>query len=245
MPPVTDNIIKDGPRHVAIIMDGNGRWATRQGLERGDGHKAGAEPVRKVMNAAREGGVKILTLYAFSTENWGRPQDEVQGLFSLLVKYLKTELKELVENKVRLTAIGDLESLPHTARHALGAAMAATAKNAEFTLNLALSYGSRFELARAARILAEEALAGQRDAASIGPEAINEKLWTAALPDPDLLIRTGGDMRLSNFLLWQCAYTEFYFTPTLWPDFGEEEFTAALDSFRGRERRFGLTEAQI
>lgn len=230
----------NGPRHVAIIMDGNGRWATRQGLSRPDGHKAGAEPVRKVMRAAREGGVKVLTLYAFSTENWGRPRDEVQGLFSLLVKYLKTELKELLENKVRLTAIGDLDSLPHTARHALGAAMAATAKNDRFTLNLALSYGSRFELARAARLLAEEVAAGRRQAADITPEVLGEKLWTAALPDPDLLIRTGGDMRLSNFLLWQCAYTELYFTPTLWPDFGEAEFQAALDSFHSRERRFGL-----
>lgn len=239
-----NDTIQNGPRHVAIIMDGNGRWATRQGLARPEGHKAGAEPVRRVMKAAREGGVKILTLYAFSTENWGRPQDEVHGLFGLLVKYLKAELKELVDNKVRLMAIGDIDNLPHAARHALGAAIAATAKNEEFTLNLALSYGSRFELARAARILAEEVASGTREASAVTPEAINEKLWTAPLPDPDLLIRTGGDMRLSNFLLWQCAYTELYFTPALWPDFGEEEFNAALKSFRSRERRFGLTEAQ-
>ncbi|UQZ91261.1 di-trans,poly-cis-decaprenylcistransferase [Deltaproteobacteria bacterium Smac51] len=225
-------------------MDGNGRWATRQGLERPEGHKAGAEPVRAVMRAARDCGVSMLTLYAFSTENWGRPKDEVQGLFSLLVKYLKTELKELVEKQVRLRAIGDIDSLPHSARHALGAAMAATAKYEKFTLNLALSYGSRFELARAARLLAEEVASGQRDAQSITPEAIGQKLWTADMPDPDLLIRTGGDMRLSNFLLWQCAYTEFYFTPTLWPDFGEAEFKAALESFHSRERRFGLAEAQ-
>ncbi len=231
---------ENGPLHVAVIMDGNGRWATRRGLERTEGHQAGAEPVRRVMRAARENGVRILTLYAFSTENWGRPQDEVHGLFSLLVKYLKAELAELVKNDVRLTAIGDLETLPHAARHALGAAMAATARNEKFILNLALSYGSRLELARAARLLAGEAAAGRLDPASITPEVFAEKLWTTDLPDPDLLIRTGGDMRLSNFLLWQCAYTELYFTPTLWPDFGEEDFQAALDSFRARERRFGL-----
>ncbi len=234
-----------GPRHVAIIMDGNGRWATRRGLERPEGHKAGAEPVRRAMRAARDEGVKILTLYAFSTENWGRPQTEVRGLFSLLVKYLKAELDDLLKNKVRLMAIGDLSALPHTARGALSAAMTATAKNDAFILNLALSYGSRFELAMAARLLAEEAAKGQRELDGITPEAIDEKLWTAGLPDPDLLIRTGGDMRLSNFLLWQCAYTELYFTPTLWPDFGEEDFRAALAAFRARERRFGLTEAQI
>lgn len=231
---------RPGPRHVAIIMDGNGRWATKRGLPRSEGHKAGVGPIRSVMAAARDLGVRALTLYAFSTENWGRPQEEVQGLFSLLVKYLKAELKGLLDNGVRLSAIGDLGSLPHAARTALNSAMAATAGGGEFTLNLALSYGSRLELTRAARLLAQEAAEGLIKPQDITPEAVAQKLWTGALPDPDLLIRTGGDMRLSNFLLWQCAYAELYFTPTLWPDFGGEEFKKAVESFRGRERRFGL-----
>ena len=231
------------PEHIAIIMDGNGRWATQRGLKRSEGHQAGAEPVRAVLTAAKKAGVKYLTLYAFSTENWGRPEDEVRGLFELLLKYLKSELKELTETGIRLLAIGDIDSLPEPAREALGAAMDATSGNRDLTLTLALSYGSRAELARAARLLAAEAVDGGRTVDTITPEAIGEKLWTAGCPDPDLLIRTGGDMRLSNFLLWQCAYTEFYFTPTLWPDFGEEDFKQALASFQTRERRFGLAEA--
>lgn len=231
------------PRHVAIIMDGNGRWAARRGLQRSEGHQAGAEPVRAVLTAAKKAGVKFLTLYAFSTENWGRPQDEVRGLFELLLKYLRSELEELRSGGVRLQAIGDLESLPFPARQALRAAIAATSANRELTLTLALSYGSRAELARAVRLLAAEVKNGRLDPEAVTPEMLEEKLWTAGTPDPDLLIRTGGDMRLSNFLLWQCAYTEFYFVPTLWPDFGEADFNAALESYRLRERRYGLAEA--
>lgn len=231
------------PEHVAIIMDGNGRWAARRGLRRSEGHQAGAEPVRSILTAAKTYGVKYLTLYAFSSENWGRPEDEVNGLFELLLKYLQSELPELMEKRVRLLAIGDIEALPQFTRQALAAAVEMTAGNRDLTLTVALSYGSRFELARAARLLAAEAAAGTIEPEAVTPEALAEKLWTAGTPDPDLLIRTGGDMRLSNFLLWQCAYTEFYFTPTLWPDFGEDDFAAALASYRGRERRYGLAEA--
>lgn len=231
----------DIPRHIAIIMDGNGRWASLRGLPRSEGHQAGAEPVRTVLTEARKAGVQYLTLYAFSTENWGRPADEVRGLFELLLKYLKGELNELVERGIRLAAIGDLEALPPMALEALEAAMELTAGGGELTLTLALSYGSRAELTRAARLLARAAAEGRLDPESIGAEDIDRQLWTAGMPEPDLLIRTGGDMRLSNFLLWQCAYTEFYFTPTLWPDFGAEDFQTALASYRSRERRFGLS----
>ena len=231
------------PKHVAIIMDGNGRWASKRGLKRSEGHQAGAEPVRAVLNAAKKAGVNHLTLYAFSTENWGRPDEEVRGLFDLLLKYLRTEQAELISKGVRLKAIGDIQSLPKEACEALMQVMEATAVDYEFTLTLALSYGSRAELTRAARLLAEDAVAGRISPESITPESIEAKLWTAGLPEPDLLIRTGGDMRLSNFLLWQCAYTEFYFTPVLWPDFGEEDFNAAVASYQNRERRYGLAES--
>ena len=230
------------PRHIAIIMDGNGRWAAQRGLTRGHGHQAGAEPVRVALRAARKAGVRFLTLYAFSTENWGRPQDEVRGLFELLWQYLKSETPELVASGVRLKAIGDLSALPEFARQALASAQEMTKANEDITLTLALSYGSRAELTRAARAMAEEVANGRLDSADITPERLSEELWTADLPDPDLLIRTGGDMRLSNFLLWQCAYTEFYFTPTLWPDFGEDDFQAALAAYAGRERRYGLAD---
>lgn len=232
--------LNSNPCHVAIIMDGNGRWAAGRSLPRSAGHQAGAEPVRAVIAAAKKAGVKYLTLYAFSTENWGRPEDEVNGLFELLIKYLQSEQGELVSRGVALKAIGDLGSLPPLVRQSLDAAIAATYGCDELILTLALSYGSRAELARAARLLAEEVAAGQRETSSITADALAEKLWTAGTPDPDLLIRTGGDMRLSNFLLWQCAYAEFYFTPVLWPDFSEDDFNAALASFKARERRFGL-----
>jgi undecaprenyl diphosphate synthase len=223
-------------------MDGNGRWAAQRGLTRGQGHQAGAEPVRVVLKAAKKAGVKILTLYAYSTENWGRPQDEVRGLFELLWQYLESETPELQASGVRLRAIGDISALPDFARRSLAAAQELTKGNEDLTLSLALSYGSRAELTLAARRLAEAAAAGRLDPAEITPERLTAELWTADLPDPDLLIRTGGDMRLSNFLLWQCAYTEFYFTPTLWPDFGADEFQAALNAYAGRERRYGLAD---
>jgi undecaprenyl diphosphate synthase len=230
------------PRHIAIIMDGNGRWAAQRGLTRSHGHQAGADPVRVVLKAARKAGVRFLTLYAFSTENWGRPLDEVRSLFELLRQYLESEAPELLASGVRLKAIGDIPALPEFARQALASAQELTRANEDITLTLALSYGSRAELARAARILAESAASGRLNPADITPERLAAELWTAGLPDPDLLIRTGGDMRLSNFLLWQCAYTELYFTPTLWPDFGEEDFQAALAAYTGRERRYGLAD---
>ena len=223
-------------------MDGNGRWAAQRGLTRGRGHQAGAEPVRVILRAAQKAGVKFLTFYAFSTENWGRPEDEVRGLFELLWQYLESETPELLASGVRLQAIGDVSTLPEFARQALASARELTRDNDGITLTLALSYGSRAELTRAARTLAEAVAAGRLDPADITPERLTEEFWTAGLPDPDLLIRTGGDMRLSNFLLWQCAYTEFYFTPTLWPDFGEEDFQAALAAYAGRERRYGLAD---
>ena len=230
------------PRHIAIIMDGNGRWAAQRGLTRSRGHQAGAEPVRVALRAAQKAGVEFLTLYAFSTENWGRPQDEVQGLFELLWQYLQSETPELLASGVRLRAVGDIPSLPEFARQALAKAQELTRANSHITLTLALAYGSRAELTRAARVLAEAVASGRLDSADITPDRLAAELWTEGLPDPDLLIRTGGDMRLSNFLLWQCAYTEFFFTPTLWPDFGEEDFQAALAAYAGRERRYGLAD---
>lgn len=229
------------PEHIAIIMDGNGRWAARRRLTRSEGHRAGAEPLRAVLKAARQTGVKYLTVYVFSTENWGRPEREVEGLFDLLVKYLRSETDELRREGIRLKAIGEVESLPPLAREALALAEELTSDGQALTLTLALSYGSRSELTQVARLLAQEAASGQLQPQDISEELVAEKLWTADLPDPDLLIRTGGDMRLSNFLLWQCAYTEFYFTPVLWPDFGEEDFLAAVEAFQRRERRYGLS----
>ncbi len=230
------------PRHVAIIMDGNGRWAARRGLSRDEGHKAGAEPIRIVLKAAQKAGVEFLTLYAFSTENWGRPEDEVQTLFELLFQYIQSEASELMASGVRLKTIGAVETLPIFTQKALDEVLRLTQENRSLTLTLALSYGSRAELTWVARELAAEVAAGHRALETITPETISEKLWTRELSDPDLLIRTGGDMRLSNFLLWQCAYTEFYFTPTLWPDFDAKDFRAALTAFAGRERRYGLSQ---
>lgn len=228
-------------QHIAIIMDGNGRWATRQGLSRSQGHQAGAKSVREILSAAQEVGVRHLTLYAFSTENWGRPEAEVKGLFELLLKYLESELTELKANKICLKTIGDLSSFPPEVRDCLQIVQDQTAAWAnDFVLTLALSYGSQAELARAARLLATEVAQGTLAVEDITPQAIDERLWTTGTPTPDLLIRTGGDMRLSNFLLWQCAYTELYFTPTLWPDFGAKDFREAVASFKSRERRYGL-----
>ena len=233
------------PRHVAIIMDGNGRWAQKQGKIRSEGHKAGAEPVHEVLRAAEKCGIKYLTLYAFSTENWGRPKNEIDILFTLLAQYLESETAELKKKGVRLSAIGQLENLPPKVYNALKASMAATSQNQNLHLTLALSYGSQQEISQGVRLLAEEALQGQRTIESISPKSLAEKLWTKDLPDPDLLIRTGGDMRLSNFLLWQCAYTELYFTNTLWPDFKEEDFQAAINDYKNRKRRFGLIDEQL
>jgi undecaprenyl diphosphate synthase len=220
-------------------MAGNGRWAEARGLPRSEGHKAGAAPVREVLKAAHAMGVRWLTLYTFSSENWQRPAGEVGSLFSLLAQYLDSETEELLRSGVRLAAAGDLTRLPAFARKALDCAVDATKGNSDITLTLALSYGSRSELAAGARALAEKALAGEVRPQDITEELFGRELWTRGLPDVDLLIRTGGERRVSNFLLWQLAYAELYFTPTLWPDFGAADLKAAVSDFRSRERRFG------
>jgi undecaprenyl diphosphate synthase len=237
--------LKRLPRHVAIIMDGNGRWAEKRHEPRLFGHKAGADSVRDVVEAARELGIQVLTLYAFSSENWNRPTREVSGLMSILKKFLVSELSRMQKNDIRLSCIGELERLPGEVRTVLLDSIAKTSVNSAMILNLALSYGARDELARAARRLAEACLAGQLKPGDITPELISENLYTADLPDPDLLIRTGGEARLSNFLLWQLSYAEIYFTDVMWPDFRKEIFLKAILDYQKRERRFGRTGAQL
>jgi undecaprenyl diphosphate synthase len=233
------------PEHVAIIMDGNGRWAERQGLDRIQGHRAGIESVRAVVRAAHELGVKVLTLYAFSTENWSRPKGEVDALMGLLEYYLDAEIEELDRNGIRLRAMGRLERLPDAAQAALQAAIVRTRDNTEMTVLFALSYGGRTEIADAARKLARDVEQGKLD-----PDSIDEKTFAAALyepelPDPDLLIRTGGEARISNFLLWQLAYTELHVTDTMWPEFRKSHLVDAIYAFQQRERRYGRTSEQV
>jgi undecaprenyl diphosphate synthase len=227
------------PRHVAIIMDGNGRWAKKRLLNRIKGHEKGADSVRAVVKACREIGIPYLTLYAFSTENWQRPPMEVDALMTLLQKFLQTEAKELQTNNIRLGTIGETHRLPGDVRRSLEDVMSLTRHNDGLHLILALSYGARSEIIHAVREIAAEAAAGRLTPAAIDDEKLADKLFTRGLPDPDLLIRTSGELRLSNFLLWQLAYAEFHFTPTLWPDFGKEEFIRILADYQGRERRFG------
>lgn len=236
---------KGVPAHVAIIMDGNGRWAKARGRQRTDGHVAGVETVRAVITTASQIGVRFLTLYAFSTENWNRPQPEVDALLHLIVVALERETPDLVKNNVRLNVIGDVDRLPDESKLSLARSLGATDACNGLQVNLALSYSARWEIARAARQLAEQAALGHVDPRSIGEDDIASRLTTAGMPDPDLLIRTGGDSRISNFLLWQIAYAELYFTPKYWPDFTGDDFVRAVDEFRGRERRFGLTSEQV
>ena len=233
------------PRHVAIIMDGNGRWARAQGLPRLAGHRAGAESVRAVVRQARKANIEVLTLYSFSTENWNRPADEVAGLMKLLGEYLKGEREELLENGIRLRGIGELHRLPAHVRMLLKGVTRATAHNTGLQLNLALSYGSRAEMVGGIRGLAEDVKAGRLEPRDIDEDLVSNALYTAGQPDPDLLIRTSGELRLSNFLLWQLAYAELYVTDLAWPDFRADQFDAALDSYASRQRRFGKTGAQI
>jgi undecaprenyl diphosphate synthase len=225
------------PAHVAIIMDGNGRWADQRDIPRLDGHREGADRVREITRAARRLGIKRLTLYAFSQQNWGRPSDEVRGLMQLLQDYLCTERSEILDNDIRLTAIGDLERLPDFVRTPLFGLMEESQSNQHMVLCLALSYGGREEIVRACQRIAQQAIDGDLAVNSIDITTINDALMS---PDPDLLIRTSGECRLSNFLLWQSAYTEFIFTDTMWPDFTEDEFLKTLSAFQTRERRFGL-----
>lgn len=227
------------PRHVAIIMDGNGRWAQQRGLPRVAGHRAGAEAVRRTLTAAVKHGVQVLTLYAFSSENWRRPQDEVSDLKGLLSYYLERELDSLAEEGVQIRLIGDYRAFGPELSERLERAVERLRPNSRLTLVVALNYGSRLEIANAARELAREAAAGKRDPDEIDEQAIESRLDTHGLPQLDLLIRTSGELRLSNFLLWQAAYAELVFTPTLWPDFGEDQFAEAIAQFAARERRFG------
>lgn len=235
----------NNPRHVAIIMDGNGRWATSRGLPRIAGHEAGAESVRDITRACREWGVQVLTLYSFSTENWKRPADEVAGLMTLLGRYLLEERSEILNNNIRLETIGETERLPLAVRASLKELMMASRKNTGMVLNLALSYGGRAEILEATRKLAKKVSTGRLRVEQIDEATFSAELQTAGLPDPDLVVRTSGEFRISNFLLWQLAYAEFYVTDTLWPDFRRDELRRAFDSFGSRERRFGQTGVQV
>ena len=229
------------PQHVAIIMDGNGRWAMKQKHERIFGHQNAMTAVRQATEAAVQLGVKYLTLYTFSTENWNRPQSEINGLMELLIKAVREETKTLMDNNVRLQTIGDLGRIPERSRNKLQECIDKTAGNTGTTLVLALSYSSRWEIAEALKKICREGLKPEE----VTEETLRRYLTTADYPDPDLLIRTGGELRISNFLLWQMAYTELYFSDLLWPDFRHEDFYAAVVDFQGRQRRFGKTEAQV
>jgi undecaprenyl diphosphate synthase len=236
---LSDKALAVLPAHVAIIMDGNGRWAKERSLPRVEGHRRGAESVRSVLRTAARLGVKYLTLYAFSVENWNRPQGEVDTLMKYLAHYLKSEQREMNDNNVKLQAIGQTSRLPKFVRDQLKATRESLAQNTGTTLTLALSYGGRTELVDAVRGIAEKARDGEIDPAKISEQTISGHLYTSDMPDPDLLIRTSGEMRVSNFLLWQISYAELVVTDRLWPDFGESEFCAALEEFAGRNRRFG------
>ncbi|MHB0964071.1 MAG: isoprenyl transferase [Gemmatimonadaceae bacterium] len=231
------------PRHVAIIMDGNGRWARERMLPRPIGHRHGMKSVREVVEASIAAGVEVLSLFAFSQENWQRPAGEVSALMSLLEEYIQKEARELDEQGVRVVFLGDLDRLPAAQRGAVDRVMALTAHNAKLVLNLFISYGSRAELVRAARLIAEDVAAGRLTPAQVDEEALSSRLFTAGCPDPDLLIRTSGEMRISNFLLWQLAYTELHISPKLWPDFGRAELYQAILEYQSRERRFGRVSA--
>jgi len=231
------------PQHVAIIMDGNGRWAKARGMERTMGHAEGADTVHEITTVATELGIKYLTLYTFSTENWNRPAAEVSALMSLLLKHLEEEL--FVKNNVRFTTIGDLNRLPEDVRQAVRDLEERTKNNTNTCLVLALSYSSKWEITKAMQDIATEVKEGKINAEDITEETISQHLTTNFMPDPDLMIRTGGEQRLSNYLLWQCAYSEFYFTDTYWPDFKEEDLCKAIVEYQSRQRRFGKTGEQV
>ncbi|MBI5646411.1 MAG: isoprenyl transferase [Ignavibacteriae bacterium] len=233
------------PQHIAIIMDGNGRWAKSKGMPRAIGHREGVRSVREIVTVCGELGVKYLTLYAFSTENWRRPKDEVSTLMSLLVTSLRQEINDLHKNQIRLTTIGDLTQLPKEAQRELQDAVQRTKDNPGLTLNLALSYSGRWDVVRAIRRIAIESRSGKISPEDIDEQLVASFLSTAGIPDPDLLIRTSGEMRLSNFLLWELAYTEFFISPVYWPQFRRTELYEAVLSFQKRERRFGLVSEQL
>ena len=231
-----------GPQHVAIIMDGNGRWAQSRNLPRVMGHRKGLESVRAIVKEAVRQNIRVLTLYAFSDENWGRPKAEIATLFSLLRTYITKEVQVLHENNIRLQLIGDIGLLPEKTQQAVEKARLTLAGNTGMVLNIALSYGARSELTRAVQLLAKQVQGGSLLPEAITPELIQAHLWTAGLPDPDLFIRTSGELRLSNFLLWQIAYTELWFSPVFWPDFRENHFLEALAAYQQRKRRYGLVD---
>lgn len=225
--------------HIAIIMDGNGRWAKERGLPHIEGHRQGAEAVKKIIEASKDFGIKYLTLYAFSTENWKRSKEEVDGLMDILLNFLDTNLQVFIDNKIRLVTIGRLWQLPQTVRENLAEAVRLTADNDEGTVVLAISYGGRAEIIDTAKKLAQKAVSGEINVENIDEKLFAQNLYAPDIPDPDLMIRTSGELRISNFLLWQLSYSEFYVTDIYWPDFDKNELSKALDSFYKRERRFG------
>ena len=230
------------PGHVAIIMDGNGRWAKQHKVKVALGHRSGTEALREIIRSSSDIGIRALSLYAFSTENWGRPASEVEALMQLILDFFSSEIDELDEKNVRITILGDKDALPKRQRDALCEAERRTADNTGLRLNIAINYGARAELARAARTIAEEVRAGTLDPAEVNEEVFAQRLYTRDLPDVDLLIRTSGEMRLSNFLLYQCAYAEFVFPTMLWPDFTVEDYHRCIAQYQGRKRRFGRRE---
>lgn len=227
------------PQHIAIIMDGNGRWAKSRGFPRIAGHRAGAESARKVVRSARDLGVKVITLYTFSTENWKRPESEVKALFELLENYIDKESDKHVKENIRFTVTGDIDGIPEPLKSKLNKAIADTAKNDSFTVNLALNYGSRAEITRAARLIASDVKALKLKIDEIDESVFSRYLYTKDLPDPDLLIRTSGEYRISNFMLWQISYAEVYITDKMWPDFDKKDLVDAITWFVNRQRRFG------
>ncbi len=233
------------PRHVAIIMDGNGRWARKQGQQRSWGHRNGVTTVHDITEAADDLGIKYLTLYTFSTENWNRPEEEVNMLMHLIVSSLEEQTPELIRKGVQLRVIGDMERVPKFARERLTRCVADTAAGTGVVLTLAISYSSRWEIVNACRVIASRVASGRMRAEDIDEAAVSAALATAGMPDPDLLIRTGGDIRVSNYLLWQIAYSELVFTPKYWPEFTRDDFTAAIAEYQGRQRRYGKTGEQI
>jgi len=237
------SVSQDLPRHVAIIMDGNGRWAQERGWPRLKGHEQGAQSVQECLNACLEVGVEYLTLYAFSSENWKRPVIEVKGLMFLLEQYLGSKIEEMKKNGIRFSAIGRLEGLPKSVQERLHKAIAATADNKQLTLTLALNYGSRYEIVDALKAIADQVALGKLDPESINEELVSASLYTAGMPDPDLLIRTSGEYRISNFLLWQLSYAEMTIIPKLWPDFKKQDLLDALEDYKNRKRRFGAVNA--
>jgi len=233
------------PQHIAIIMDGNGRWARRRGLPRVAGHREGVKSVRDIVDACGGLGIKVLTLYTFSTENWRRPREEVSALMKLLLRTLSKEIDDMVKNNLRLMAIGNIQSLPKYAREKVFEGIEATSKNTGLILNIALSYGGREEIVSAVRKITTKVQQGELKPDDINSEVVSQHLYTSELPDPDLLIRTSGEFRISNFLLWQLAYTEIYITDVYWPDFRRTDLYKAIENYQGRERRFGKVSEQM